>query len=215
MNKDIKRRHRKTKQTAPAIGIGAFEHLRELFPTVLKTIPVGLLIDTVRRLDTPTYFRHFKGFRPQSLGRNRVTGALLKEVYERKNAAVADLINLLWNQSNRELYKAMHNMVREINENVEEIEKIEDQQANEIIDKLLENFSREDIYLCVRMNEVKFDEAVIQSRLIQGNDDWKPQKDDSEKESVKETEPVNENTAGQTESESPENTAETVETESE
>lgn len=178
MNQDIKRRHRKTKQASPAIGIGAFEHLKALFPAILKTIPIGLLIDTVRRLDAPTYFRHFKGFRPQSLGRNRVTTALSNEVYDRKNAAVADLINLLWNQSNRELYKAMHSLVREVNEKVEEIERIEDQQANEIIDTLLKNFSRQDIYLCVRMNEVKFDETIIQTRLIQGKDDWKPVEDE-------------------------------------
>ena len=162
------------------MGIGVFEHLKELFPSILRSIPIGLLIDTVRRLDAPTYFRHFKGFRPQSLGRNRVTTALIKEVYDRKNAAVADLINLLWNQSNRDLYKAMHNLVREVNEKVEEIESIDDQKANEIIDTLLKDFSRENIYLCVRMNEVKFNEKVVQTRLIDENDDWKPAEEPKE-----------------------------------
>ncbi len=186
MNQDIKRRHRKSKSAAPSVGIGPFEHLQDLFPAILKVIPIGLLIDTVRRLDPPTYFRYFKGFRPQSLGRNRVTNALFKEVFERKNAAVADLINLLWNQSNRKLYKAMHELVKQINENVEEIESIEDQRANEMIDTLLKDFSRQDIYLCVRMNEVKFSEEVIQDRLVKGNDDWKP-KEAQETKDEKET----------------------------
>jgi len=117
-----------------------------------------------------------------------VTKALFTEIYERKNAAVADLVNLLWNQSNRDLYKAMHDLVREINENVEEIEHIEDDRAHEMIDTLLKTFSRDDIYLCVRMNEVKFSEDVIQYRLVQGHDDWEPQ-DTQDKEAETEAEP--------------------------
>ena len=170
-----RRRHRKrlSEQKLPETGLEVFKKLEADFDELLESIPVGLIIDTVRRLSPATYMRYFRGYRPQSLGRAKVTEALRKEIYEKDNAAVADLVNLLWNQANRKLYKAMHEHVRKINENVEEIERIEDDTANEIIDDLLTKFSRKEILFCVRLNEVKFSEEVIEKRLIKGEDDWK------------------------------------------
>ena len=171
---DLRRRHRRREKTAsiPEAGIDAFKQLKEHFEEIVDSISINTIIETVRRLSPSTYMKYFKGYRPQSLGRSRVTQALKKEIFEHENAAVADLVNLLWNQSNRNIYKAMHDHVRKINENVEEIERIEDDTANEIIDDLLTKFSRKEILFCVRLNEVKFSEEVIQKRLIRGEDDW-------------------------------------------
>ena len=171
---DLRRRHRRREKTAsiPEAGIDAFKQLKDHFEEIVDSISINTIIETVRRLSPSTYMKYFKGYRPQSLGRSRVTQALKKEIFENENAAVADLVNLLWNQSNRNIYKAMHDHVRKINENVEEIERIEDDTANEIIDDLLTKFSRKEILFCVRLNEVKFSEEVIQKRLVRGEDDW-------------------------------------------
>ena len=58
--------------------------------------------------------------------------------------------------------------VQAINEDVEAIEKIEDDNAHTIIDDLLKRHSMDDVYVCVRLNGVRFDEALITSRLVRG-----------------------------------------------
>ena len=55
--------------------------------------------------------------------------------------------------------------VQAINEDVEAIEAIEDADAHRIIDDLLERHEQDDVYICVRLNGVRFDESVISSRL--------------------------------------------------
>lgn len=137
----------------------------ERFARLIKSLDRTLLLDFVRRLEPAVYARYFRGFRPQVLGRKRVTEALQFEVYERKNEAVGDILTMLWNQQHRDLYHGMLALVKTLAEDVETIEQIEDQVAIGFIETLASHFEREDILICVRLNEVRFSEQVIAEHL--------------------------------------------------
>ncbi len=66
------------------------------------------------------------------------------------------------------MYRDIVMHVRAINEDVEAIERIEPAKAHAIVDDMLKRHDRAAFYLCVRLNGVRFDEDVIQSRLVRG-----------------------------------------------
>lgn len=146
-------------------SVESFVLLGDRFERAVRPLDLGLTIEHVRRLAPAVFARHFKGYRPQMLGRKRVTESLRFEVFERSNESVGDILVLLWNQRMRDLYGAMVERVRTINENVEEIERIPDEQANAFLDDLLVQFDRDDVLICVRLNEVRFSPEVIARRL--------------------------------------------------
>lgn len=147
-------------------SVEAILKLEPWFERLIKPIDLYLLIEHVRRLEPRAFARHFKGYRPQSLGRKRVVAALAFEVFKGKNEIVSDILILLWNQTRRDLYDAMHDLVSTINEDVEAITEIPDERANAFIDVLLEDFELDDILICVTLNDVRFNEPVIRQRLM-------------------------------------------------
>jgi len=163
--------------------------LGDLFERVVKPLDLGLIIQYVRSLATPVYIRHFKGFRPQTLGRKRITQSLHFEVFEKGNETVADILVLLWNQKMRHLFNAMADHVKTINENVEEVESIPDDKANEFLDDMLFRFDREDVLICVRINDVRFSPEVIARRLEGILEDAEPEEAEPVPETSEEAEP--------------------------
>ena len=149
-------------------SVDAISKMESRFDRVVRPLDLFMLIEHVRRLDSMAFARHFKGYRPQMLGRKRVVKALAFEIFTRQNEVVGDIITLLWNQTRRDVYDAMHELVSTINEDVEAITEIPDERANAFIDVLLEDFDRDDILTCVRLNDVRFNEPVIVARLEQG-----------------------------------------------
>lgn len=145
-----------------------FIALQDDFDHLVRTLDLAMLIEHIRRLDSMAFARHFKGYRPQMLGRKRVVDALHFEVFKRRNETVAEVLILLWNQTHRDLYQAMLALVRTIREDVENIEKIEDAKANDFIDELLLNFDKQDVHACIRLNEVRFSPEVILARFLGG-----------------------------------------------
>lgn len=135
------------------------------FARLVKSLDRAVLLDFFRRLDPAVYARYFKGFRPQVLGRKRITEALWNEVRDRRNETAGDILTMLWNQQHRDLYHGMLALVKTLAEDVETIERIEDPVAVQFIETLAERFDREDILICVRLNEVRFSEAVIAQHL--------------------------------------------------
>lgn len=152
-------------------SLEAFDYLKEHFDAVIRSIDVPILMEHLRRLEPAVFARHFKGFRPQTLGRRRITDALRFEIYERRNEPLADILTLLWNQAQRRLYHAMLAHVKTIQEDVEAIERIEDGKANEILDDMLARFPKSDVLICVRLNDVRFSPEVITSRLGSSSDE--------------------------------------------
>lgn len=149
-------------------SVEAIIKLDSRFERLVKPLDLFMLIEHVRRLDPMSFARHFKGYRPQMLGRKRVVKALGFEVFTRHNEVIGDILTLLWNQTRRDVYDAMHELVSTIDEDVETITEIPDERANAFLDVLLEDFDRDDVLICVRLNDVRFNGPVIVARLEGG-----------------------------------------------
>lgn len=157
--------------------IETYKKIEGLFEHLVRSLNFSVMMEFIRRLEPLAFTRNFKGYRPQTLGRKKVIQALANEVYQRNNGTIAEILTLLWNQEHRDLYHDMLAHVKTIDEDVEKIEKIEDDKANEFIDDLLQRYKREDILICVYLNDVKFSENVIKARLMNGteaSDDGSP-----------------------------------------
>ena len=136
---------------------------------LLKSIHPQRIASEASTVDKGLFFRHFKGFRPEKIGRGRVARAVQREILDGKgNAVFANMIILHWNQAKGRLYEEMVDHVKTINEDVESIEAITDEQANPILDDLLSRYDQVDVLLCTRLNGVRFGESLIQARLEPG-----------------------------------------------
>ena len=147
--------------------IEAFAQLGPIFERVVRALRPVRIIMEVQRIDRAAFFRNFKGHRIEKFGRPRMVEILRKEILQRRNERLAHLVIILWNDEMRDLYIAMRDHVRTIDENVEAIERIEDDDARRFVDDLLaRQFALEDIYACVRLNGVRFSEAFIRDALM-------------------------------------------------
>lgn len=141
----------------------ALKKLGPLFQAAGRSLKPSRVIQETQRADRATFFRNFKGQRLEKFTRRKIGEIFEKEVFGRNNVFMAHLLMVLWNETNRDLYLGMRKRVETINEDVESIEVIEDSHAEKFVAELQgEDFSLEDIYICVRMNEVRFTEAFIE-----------------------------------------------------
>lgn len=155
--------------------VDALRSVAAQMDSVLKHVHPKRIVSELSMADKGLFFRHFKGFRPEKIGRGRVARAVKKEILEGKgNVVFANMIILHWNQAHGNLYQDMVEHVKTINEDVEAIEKITDEQANPILDDLLGRYEQVDVLLCTRLNGVRFDEALIASRLVPGGASEEP-----------------------------------------
>lgn len=149
--------------------VEALRSVEEHFDRIARLVNPKRIVAEVRTADKGFYFRNFKGYRPEKIGRGRIKKVAKREIFQGEGSELfANLIIVQWNEGQGRLYQEMVAHVQAINEDVEAIERIEDADAHRIIDDLLERHDREDILICVRLNGVRFDEEVIQSRLVRG-----------------------------------------------
>ena len=149
--------------------IESLRSCEQQFDTILKHVRVRRLVAEIQAADKGFHYRYFKGYRPEKIGRGRIKKIAQKEVFSGDGHELfANLIIIHWNEAERALYQEMLTHVQAINEDVEAIEAIEDANAHAIIDDLLERHDMASVYVCVRLNGVRFDEAVIESRLVRG-----------------------------------------------
>lgn len=149
--------------------IQALRSVAERFEDILKEVQPRRLVSELARADKAFHFRYFKGYRPDQIGRGRIRQIAQREVFaDPGHALFANLIIIHWNEANAAMYRDIVMHVRAINEDVEAIERIEPEKAHAIIDDMLKRHARDAFYLCVRLNGVRFDEEVIQARLVRG-----------------------------------------------
>ena len=145
----------------------ALEKLGALFERGAMSLRPGQVIAETQKGDRAAFFRNFKGQRLEKFTRKKVQGILHKEIFDRKNLFMAHLYMVMWNEQNRNLYGAMRAHVETISEDVETIESIEDDKAQAFVADMIENgHEKEDIYICVRINDVRFTESFIQANLV-------------------------------------------------
>ena len=146
------------------------------FDAILRHVNPRRLVAEMQKADKAFHYRYFQGYRPEKIGRGRLRKIAQKEIFAGDgHEFFANLLIVHWNEACRSLYQEMLTHVQAINEDVESIEAIEDADAHRIIDDLLERHEQDDVYICVRLNGVRFDESVISSRL--GADEAAPTSD--------------------------------------
>lgn len=149
--------------------VDALRSVSEHFDRILRHVRPRQLADEIARADRAFHVRHFKGYRPEKIGRGRIKRIAEKAVFEAPGHELfANLIILQWNDAHPRLYREMVAHVQTIDEDVESIEEIPDDAAHRMIDDLLERHDRRDVYICVRLNGVRFREEIVQSRLVRG-----------------------------------------------
>ena len=137
------------------------------FDAVLRYVNPRRLVAEMAVADKGFHFRYFKGYRPEKIGRGRIRKIAQKEIFSGDGHELfANLLIVHWNEAMRGLYQEMLTHVQAINEDVEAIEAIEDADANAILDDLLQRHEVDEVYICVRLNGVRFDERVIRTRLL-------------------------------------------------
>ena len=122
----------------------------------VNDIPIEHIVRGTQMLDKPVYYRYFKGYRLQKLGKKKIIELIEREVYEKENEKLAELFMALWNRANGSLYHEMLLHVKKINEDVEAIERIEDEDATRITEMMSEEYDKERLFICVVLNQVKF-----------------------------------------------------------
>lgn len=149
--------------------IAALRSISDHMDEIVRHVKAKRLAAELARADKAFHFRHFKGLRPEKVGRSLVRKIIDKEVLaEPGHELFANLLIIHWNEGHAKLYEEMVTHVRTIDEDVEAIERIEDDKAHAIIDDLLLRHALVDILLCVRLNGVRFGEELVQSRLVRG-----------------------------------------------
>lgn len=149
--------------------IQALRSVADRFDDILRHVQPKRLVAEIARADKAFHFKHFKGYRPDQLGRGRVRQIAQKEVFaDPGHELFANLIIIHWNEAHAAMYRDIVTHVRAINEDVEAIERIEPAQAHTIIDDMLKRHDRAAFYLCVKLNGVRFDDDVVETRLVRG-----------------------------------------------
>lgn len=165
-------------------GVDAIKALGSDSEILLKDIPIEHIVKGVQVLSRPLYIRYFKGYRIHIHGKKRVRQLMDREILEKDNDEVSQLLMTLWNRANGPLYHAVYNQVRSINEEVHKIEKIEDEDAGRFLDQLLEEYDPERLFICILFNEVKFSKEIVELKLgkLITIDPWPPEVKEEEEE---------------------------------
>lgn len=145
--------------------INAMRRAEPLLGNLIRSLKPSRVIAEVARGDRAGYFRNFKGYRMEKFGRPKIEKITRKELFERENEFWAQLLIVLWNEIHKPLYGAMRDRVATLNEDVEKVERIEDDVAGTWIDELVQDWTLEDVLLCVHLNDVRFTDAFIRERL--------------------------------------------------
>jgi hypothetical protein len=149
--------------------IAALRSVEAQFDRIIRHVMPKRLAAELKVGDKGFYFKYFKGYRPETIGRGRVKQIAMREVFQDPGHELfANLLIIHWNEQHAPLYREMVTHVKTINEDVEAIESIDDDKAHAIIDDLLLRHELPDVLLCVRLNGVRFGEELIQSRLVRG-----------------------------------------------
>lgn len=149
--------------------IQALRSVADRFEDILRHVNPKRLVGEIAKADRAFYFRYFKGYRPDQIGRGRLKQIAQKEVFtDPGHELFANLLIIHWNEAHAQMYRDIVTHVRAIDEDVEAIERIPPERAHPIIDDMLSRHPREAFYLCVRLNGVRFDEDIIASRLVRG-----------------------------------------------
>lgn len=147
-------------------AIEALQKLPErLFARLCRGIPMRTFLAELARIDRAVYFRYFKGYRPVKITAKRLHQVLNKEIFERNNGLLAQLVIYNWDEFQWKLYGDLQKHVKSINEDVEAIEHISADEADPIFDDLLESYDPRDVAIVALINGLRVDEDYLKARF--------------------------------------------------
>ena len=158
-------------------GADVVKSLGTELDVMLRDIPIEHIVKGVQVYNRALFIRYFKGYRLQVAGRKRVRALVDKEIREKGSEELGQLLMTLWNRANGRLCHAMYNHVRNVDEEVDKIERIEDEAAGAILDELLQEYDADRLYLCILFNEVKVSREIVKAKLDKEIpfEEWPPQ----------------------------------------
>lgn len=135
------------------------------FYRMCQRIPLRLFLAEVQRLDRGLYFRYFKGYRPVKITPKRLEEVFRKEIFAARNGMLAQLVIYNWDEAEWRLYRALQDLVKEINEDVEAIETISDAEGDGIFDTLEAEYDKRDVAVAAVINGVRVSDAYLSRRF--------------------------------------------------
>lgn len=136
-----------------------------LFARMCRRIPLRPFLAELEKLDRSSFYRYFKGLRPQKIDGPYLEKVFHKELREKSNGLLAQLVIYNWDEAESRLYGDMQEEVKKINEDVEAIVHITDEQGNAIVDALEPMFDPRDIYIGFVINGVRVAPAFYAARF--------------------------------------------------
>lgn len=136
-----------------------------LFARLCRGIPMRTFLAELARIDRGVYFRYFKGYRPVKITSKRLQEVLTREILERKNGLLAQLVIYNWDEFQWKLYGDLQKHVKAINEDVEAIERISDEEADPIFDDLLGKYDPRDVAIGAMINGVRVSDDYLKARF--------------------------------------------------
>ena len=130
-----------------------------------RRIPLRTFMMELEKIDRAVYFRNFKGYRPQKIDAQHLDRVLRKEVFERGNGLLAQLVIYNWDEAEWKLYGALQKEVKKINEDVEAIATISDEQGDAIMTALEAEFDRRDVHIATVINGVRVSKEYLARRF--------------------------------------------------
>lgn len=135
------------------------------FARLCRRVPLRTFMAELEKLDRGVFFRHFKGYRPSKIDAGHLEKVLRKEMFEKRNGLLAQLVIYNWDEAEYRLYGDLQKEVKKINEDVEAIEHIDDAQGDEIVAALLAVYDLRDIHIAFVINGVRVSPAYLASKF--------------------------------------------------
>ncbi|MCO4762465.1 MAG: hypothetical protein KC502_13220 [Myxococcales bacterium] len=136
-----------------------------LFGRLCRGIPMRTFLAELARIDRGVYFRYFKGYRPVKITAKRLQDVLGKEILQRNNGLLAQLVIYNWDEFQWKLYGDLQKHVKSINEDVEAIESISAEEADPIFDDLLAKYDPRDVAIAAMINGVRVGDDYLKARF--------------------------------------------------
>jgi hypothetical protein len=153
-------------KTDDAEAIDALEALGpKSFARMCRRIPMRTFLMELEKIDRGVYYRHFKGYRPQKIDATHLDKVLKKELFERKNGMLAQLVIYNWDEAEWQLYAALQKEVKKINEDIEAIKTISDAEGDAICGALEAEFDKRDVYIATVINGVRVSKDYLAKRF--------------------------------------------------
>lgn len=153
-------------EEAGADAINALKKLpASLLGRLCRGVPMRTFLAELARIDRSVYFRYFKGYRPVKITSKRLQEVVSREVFDRNNGLLAQLVIYNWDEFQWKLYGDLQKHVKGINEDVEAIEHISAEEADPIFDDLLERYDPRDVAIVALINGLRVDDDYLKARF--------------------------------------------------